>query len=353
MKIKAADADRFLAAPPSHIAAVLIYGPDEGLVRERARAVLTRLCGDPPDPLRASDLTEAVLKADPARLADEAAALSLVPGARAVHVRLGGDGAARIVQAFLKDVEAGALKPDAFVVIEAGDLGPRSALRKAAEEAPNAGSVPCYTDDARAIAGLVRASLKDEGLGIEPAALDLLTQRLGADRGVSRQEIEKLALYKGSSGGTVTLDDVEACLPADMDNAADMLADQVAGGDLNDFDRAYGRALQTGLPAAALLRGVALHFQNLHQWTSAIAAGAGLDDTLRRARPPVHFKRQDRIKAQLGLWSPPDVETALTALSEAERQSKSTGLPDALIGHRTLLSLARRAERQKRRRGSR
>ncbi len=347
MKIKAGDADRYVTRPPPDHALVLIYGPDEGLVRERSRRLVGSLAGDPPDPMQVTDLTEADLKADPARLADEAAALSLMADARLVRIRMSGDAQARLVQSFLEDCASGALKPSALVVLEAGDLGPRSTLRKAAEDAANGAAVPCYADDARGIESVIRAMLKDHDLSIDTDAVDLLTNRLGADRGITRQEIEKLVLYKGAGQGSVTLEDVLACLPADSQAIGDQLADHVGGGDTDGLDRAFHEAISTGQSPAGLLRGVTLHFQNLHLWSAGIEAGRGPADILKSARPPIHFKRKAAVESQLRLWSRADVETALTALGEAERQCKSTGLPDALICHRVLLSLARRARRRR------
>jgi len=85
-------------------------------------------------------------------------------------------------------------------VVEAGDLGPRSGLRKAFEASKGGAAVACYSDDAENVTGLVRQAVKDAGLQIEPQAVNDLTARLGSDRLVTRSEIEKLILFKGGSG---------------------------------------------------------------------------------------------------------------------------------------------------------
>ena len=107
----------FLQRPDPEIRAVLLYGPDEGLVRERAAAIARSVCADLKDPFRVADLTAAVLAADPARLADEAAQLSLTGGRRVVRVRGAGDGLAKLFAEFL-----GGTPGEAFVAVEAGEL---------------------------------------------------------------------------------------------------------------------------------------------------------------------------------------------------------------------------------------
>src|ERR1700749_2121870 len=117
MIIKSHEADRYTAKPPKDLAIALVYGPDAGLVQERAEKLLKSVVADLNDPFNVADLSEAALTADPARLADEAAAISMVGGRRVVRVRGAGNALTELFEGFLED-PAG----DALVVVEAGDL---------------------------------------------------------------------------------------------------------------------------------------------------------------------------------------------------------------------------------------
>src|SRR5438105_10986481 len=103
MKVAAGQVDGFLRRPDPEIRAVLLYGPDAGLVRERAEIVVRTVCPDLRDPFRVADLAAAGLAADPARLADEAAQISLMGGRRVVRVRDAGDALAPLFSRFLVD----------------------------------------------------------------------------------------------------------------------------------------------------------------------------------------------------------------------------------------------------------
>src|SRR6516164_5443397 len=144
----------FLQRPDPVIRAVLLYGPDEGLVRERAAAVARSVCPDLKDPFRVAELTASVLAADPARLADEAAQLSLTGGRRVVRVGGAGDALAKLFADFLKSSPG-----EAFVIVEAGELPARAALRRVFEDAPHAIAIGCYPDTPRDLAALVREML--------------------------------------------------------------------------------------------------------------------------------------------------------------------------------------------------
>ncbi|MGF1453895.1 MAG: DNA polymerase III subunit delta [Alphaproteobacteria bacterium] len=346
MKIKPSDAERVLAAPPADCAAILLYGPDEGLVRDRSRRVAARVVGEPPDPIRLSSLDESDLKADPARLADEACGMALMPGDRLVRVRLANDSATKAVEGFLAGCADGSLKPDALVIVEGGDLPPRSNLRKLFEGARTGAAIACYADEAADLDQLIDTRAREAGLAVEAEARQALVSRLGADRGVTIQELDKLFLYKHNDPGSITREDVDACLPQDTDAMAGMLADQVAQGVIETLPKDLSNAFAGGMAPVAILRGVSGHFLKLHGWSAAVAAGADPGDVIKQARPPVHFKRVGGVRQQLRLWSVGDVETALQALLEAERQCKTTGMPDTIVTERVLLSLTRRAARK-------
>src|SRR5690348_330682 len=205
-EVKGASIERTLTHPPKNLVAALIFGPDQGLVRERAETLIQAIVPNLKDPFLVADLDDGVLAGDPARLFDEAAAISMLGGRRVVRVRGAGNALAQLFESFLADS-----KGDALVVVQAGDLAKSSALRKTFEEAGNAAAIGCYADTVEGAARVVQGALRAEGFSISDEALEDALSRLGADRGLIRREIEKLALY---AQGTkrIELEDVRAVL---------------------------------------------------------------------------------------------------------------------------------------------
>ena len=120
LKGKAIEA--FVAKRDHAIAAILVYGPDLGLVRERADKIAAQVCSDFKDPFNYVELADADLKSDPSRLADEAAALSMMGGDRVVRIRTSGDSASAAASLVIEGLEGGHLKPTGIVLVEGGDL---------------------------------------------------------------------------------------------------------------------------------------------------------------------------------------------------------------------------------------
>lgn len=334
MKLAAQRVEGFLRRPDPEIRAVLLYGPDSGLVRERAEILARSICPDLRDPFRVADLAAAILAGDPARLADEAAQISLIGGRRVVRVHEAGDATAPLFARFLADTVG-----DALVIAEGGDLPARSALRRVFDDAPHAAAIACYPDSARDLAAVIREAFVAHRIGVSRDAIDFLVGHLGEDRLLTRSELEKLTLYAGD-GGHVELDDARAVV---ADSAALSLDDAImaaAEGNPATLDRTLARVFQEGESPVSVMRALLRHLQRLYQLSARIAAGSSVEEALRSARPPVFFKQQDSYRRQLGHWNEARLRRALDHVMEAEFRMKLTGLPAETICREALFALA-------------
>lgn len=339
MKLDARQFAGLLKAPPAELRAVLIYGPDAGQVRERARALVKAVAGATDDPFRVVELTAEALKADPARLSDEVRAIAFTGGRRAVWLKEAGNAAADLVEDVLEDPTG----PGALLVIEAGELKAADRLPKLCEQHAAAGVLRCFPDEEADLEALVRSILRARRLEIEPDALDFILERLGADRMASRAEIEKLALYKGEGGGTVTLADAEAVVGDGAPLALDDVIQAAASGDQAALERTLPKCFAAGANPVAVLRAALRHLHRLHLVTALVARGQPPDQAMRALRPPLWGPRQATFRAQVRQWTPERLAQGLELLSQAESDCKSTDMPAETICARALMRVAQAA----------
>ncbi|MFO1128906.1 MAG: DNA polymerase III subunit delta [Rhodospirillales bacterium] len=319
------------------MAAVLLFGADRGLVRERSNDLVRGVAGETPDPFRLIEMTTAELRADPVALSDAARSFSLVPGRRIIRIRDAGEPAAEAVRLLLGDGAATAL-----VICEAGDLGKRSGLRLIFEAAPSAAAVACFPDEGDGLRALIEETLAGFGLRPTAAATALLSSTLGADRALSRCELEKLALYCGRGGtGIVEDEDVAAVVGNQRLASLSSLAMLAAGGDIAGLNRAL--SVEEGLEPIGLLRAAAQHLQRLHRVKAEVATGRPVRDAVLALRPPVFFRLIDGFTRQVGQWNEARLEEGLVCLARAEIACKQTGAPQAALAVRALLRVARLA----------
>jgi DNA polymerase-3 subunit delta len=338
MIVKAQEADRFAANPPRHLRAALVYGPDAGLVQERAEKLLKSVVADLADAFNVADLNESTLLSDPARLADEAAAISMMGGRRVVRIRGATNNLADLFEQFLEDPPG-----DALVVVEGGDLNRSTGLPKLFGNEDKAAAIACYADTARSLEDVVRDTLRGQGFSIAPDALHDAVSRLGSDRGVTRRELEKLMLY-AEGKKTITLDDINAVMGDEAEARAEEASDAAGSGDLPRLDLALERLWTADISVNQVLRGALGHFQRLTLVKENMGRGESLDVAIKKLRPPVHFLREQSFRAQANRWNEGKLADALDMLLEAEALSRTTAVPAQAVCGRALMNIAAMAK---------
>ncbi len=337
--IRPADADRFLARGDPTIRVLLLHGPDQGLVIERAAAFAQTVTADSDDPLDRVALDAAAVAADPGLLADEAGAIPMFGGTRVITLRLEGN------RPIHKAIESVLDHPpaDAFVVVTAGELRRNHGLRKLCEDSPTAAAIACYGDDGRRLDAVIDSEFATAGLTISDEARAGLKSLLGADRGGSRSEIRKLCVY-AADRGAIALDDVRAVVGDAAAFAVDEAVDAMALGRIVEFDRTFRRILAAGTPGFVVAGAAQRHFNFLHLARAACDAGASADAVMSRPRPPVFVQRRAIVKQQIARWPLNRIERGLDILDEAVLESRRNGpIADTVIAQ-ALLRIATAAQ---------
>jgi DNA polymerase III subunit delta len=308
--VKAGEVEGLLRrGPDPRIALLLVYGPDTGLVGERARRLAETAVDDPADPFQLVRLEGDAVASDPGRLVDEATTVALFGGRRAVWVRAGAKNLVPAVEALLSGPS------EARVVIEAGDLGKSAPLRAACERSPRALAIPCYADEGGGLAALVDDTLRAANLRIAADARRTLVASLGGDRLASRGEIEKLALY-AHGRGEVTLDDVDAVVSDVSGLALNALVDAAFGGQSGEVEKAFRRFRAEGTNASTVLGAALRHGLQLLAARLQVEGGQGIAGAVQAWRG-LHFRRQRAVEAQLGRWRSDSLREAVARLQEA------------------------------------
>ncbi len=337
--LRASGIDGFLRKPDPAIGALLIYGDEIDAVREIAARAVKKFAGSLDDPFAVTVLADDDLASDPARLIDEVQSMSMFGGNKTIWIKSAEQGFLKAVLPVLEGTISGN-----FIVAEAGSLAKSSPLRSAFEKSSHAYAVPLYGADPEEIMSIATQVLARDKLRMDQDVAHRFLELAGTARGLVRREAEKLALYCLGQA-RVSVADVEAVCGNDSGRGTDQLADSVFGGDVEDADRLFHDLLQGGTDAGRLLSVVHQHGMKLQDFRVAIERGAAVDQALRQARPPIFFRRLDKLKAQLRAWSLSELVNAGHTLGTnvlAVRQNAGLG---QAIASRCLLSVARQGRK--------
>jgi DNA polymerase III subunit delta len=338
--LRGKDIDAFLARPDPGRPIILLYGPDAGLVRERADALLASAVDDPNDPFSLVKLDGDELSAEPSRLVDEAMTVPLFGGRRAIRVRAGS-------RSFASGVDTLADTPlkDCRIVIEAGELRAESPLRKACERAKTAVAIACYPDGERELSKLIDDELKIANLRIAQDARATLMALLGGDRQASRNELRKLTLYAHGKG-EVTLDDVMAVVADASELKLDPIVDGAFAGKPDLVEGEFAKAMVAGTYPGLIVSAAQRQAAWLHKSALAVAEGAPVSTVLEGGFPRLHFSRKAAVETALRHFSTARLSAIIDQLATAALDMRKQPALAAAIAQRALLSIAANARRK-------
>jgi DNA polymerase-3 subunit delta len=327
--LKAHEVTRYLARPDLSEGVFLAYGPDGGLVRETAQSLAKRFAGDGDIIVLEGDEVDK----DPGKLAIEAKTTSLFGDKRVIRVRNAGKGTTAVLS------EMGD-PAGAAIILEAGNLAPRDALRVLVEGAKWGRALPCYPDSDETLLGVIRDSFSKAGIAADPEVAVTLRDILGNDREITRRELEKLELYAASTK-RLTVEDIMILCADNAMLAIDEIIDAIGTGHAAEMETALGRALAAAVNPQQILSSVTQHFAQLRRWRTEVDAGKTPREIIDRGR--VHFSRKTSMEQQLRLWTDDSLATASERFYQALSEARKTYDLQETVLRRALLAVCLQA----------
>lgn len=316
MKLNAKEIDGFIRNP-AKAAGALVYGLDGGQVRHRVAQLVDAWLGANADAMGRMELSADEVIADPARLADELAAMSLMAPKRCILVREADD---KVVDAAIAALEL--RNPSNFLILYANDSMSKTKLRDWAERSAAIATIPCYKDEGLNLESLIRDTLRGYGLSANSEVVRALASLLNGDRQIILNELEKLSLYVGDEAEEVTLQDALAAVGENNDKSLDDFCNAVASGDMVGICRLSDRLQAEGQVGVVLVRSLLRYFNRLEQLSLARSSGQSLDAAIESLRPPVFFKAKAQLKSHANRWPLPALSSAIAQLQILELDSK-------------------------------
>ena len=331
MKLAGAEASRYLAKPDANRAGLLIYGADAMRVAlKRAEVVLALIGTAGAGEMRLTRMSAADLRKDATLLVDAIKSTGFFPGPRLAFVEEATDGITDTIAAALKDWKPG----DAGILVTAGALTAKSALKTLFEKHPNAVAVGLYDDPPsreEVEADLTRAGLTrlDRDAMTEIHALSR-----ALDPGDFRQTLEKLSLYKHGDATPLTAAEVAALAPATADADVLDLVNAAVEGKAADLGLILRRLEAQGTLPVTICIQTLRYMRSLH-------SSATTQDTGYGTRSAGFGPRRAAMDRQAKSWGPRALEAAMALLVETDLTLRSTSRAPAMaLMERALIRIA-------------
>jgi DNA polymerase III subunit delta len=329
--------ERLLDTPEPGTRLYLFYGYDEGQSRAHAERLLRGLGAEK------VTVAAGAAKADPAILADEAAAIDMFGGRRAVWVEPATDDISDAVEALLE--AAGSESP---VIAVAGALRKTSKLLKLAEAHRLALAHVSYELNERDNVRLIEDLARGQGLRLAPGLAARIGGACGGDRGVIAQELGKIALYLGASPERPVQADAESIEEIGAGSEGEWLgiADSALGGDAREVASELLRA-PTGAEPITVVRALQRRLLMLARLRAKVDRGQSVGDAMASMGKALFFKDKDLVGKLLGQWNSAKLARVSERAGELERALMRGDSPPPLdaLGEE-LIAIARTAGRR-------
>ena len=297
-----------LDKPDPRIRFYLLSGADESGSRALAARLLKALGAEK------VPLSGAQMKADPALLADEAAAISMFGDKRLLWIEPAGEEIVSAVEALL---EAPAVEAPAIAI--AGTLKKGSALAKLAEAHPFALAHVSYVPEGRDAARFILEIGRELGLRIGPAIADRIVAEAAGDQQIARRELEKFALYLSADPDAPREleDDVLDLLGADSSESdTNSAGDLALSGDLARLADALQLLESSGVEPIPVVRALQRRLLMLAPLRAKIEGGQSVG----AVTASVWRRDQAAVGRILPRWTAPRLAEVFQRVQELEQQ---------------------------------
>lgn len=318
---------------------VVVYGEDGGQASALAKQAVAATGIPPDDPFAAIRVDIEEVYENPAILLDHANTVSF--GASKKLVMLKGVTATtpkNQMEALTKAVEMCLETPpaEAFIIIPAPGVEKSTALVRKVEKHPTALAVRCFQDNSRSLPQVVKEALAPKQ--VRPEAMEFLLENLGADRAVTQNELEKLALYTAKQT-EITLEDCLAVVAGAPSISIFKLCDALGSRDARTADRLLHQLLQEGEDVNYIATMAHRHLNRLAQCQQHMQEGKSLQQAMSTLRPPVNFGK-DEFAAQVNKYPTKRLKTLSQRFYALQLQSRQGVVPPQLATLRNLLGLS-------------
>lgn len=317
MKLSANKIDNYIATNLDKIKAILLYGPDKGLIDTRSDKIINIILGENPDPFLHIKFNSKKIQDDNALLIDEANSVSFIPGRKIIQIDESNNNISKQIEECLDN-----LKADSFLLIKASELTPASKLRKLAEQRNDILAAPCYIDDYFALLNIIREESNKLELRLNNEQIQYIASNLSGNRLILINELKKLKLFL-SEKNEISNEEIANLICSSKEENYQEIVNYIAAKDIFKAQASIERHLKQGVYLVPIVRSIANYFNKLYLVKSKLAANENLESSLKLLRPPLFFKQKDLFISHLNKWNIKEINYLNNLLLRLESMLKS------------------------------
>ena len=311
---------------------ILIYGPNEGLIRDHIRKIKSDYLSDVD--FEEVSITGKSLDLNPDTLATTANSISMFNSYKLIILESLKDKNILELESVIDSAPA-----QTMLIVKADNLKKTSKLRKLFENNAQCYALACYEDDAKSMMRLIDNFMKENNISIDRDIKNYLMQTLSTDRMISFNELQKISLFYANDDTTPNLEEIKNLLNDASSNNLQKMNESVMYGNTVKSSNILSKLLSEGSNPISILRSLINYLKRVQKVKVEMKKGSNFDNAIKFLRPPLFWKDKDNFQQHCVRWPLNKIERNLSQLLDAEIDCKTNSKLSSILCERSILTI--------------
>lgn len=321
----------------NHYSPILIYGPNEGLVRDNFLKLKEIFNQNNAEEI---SFTGKLINDQPEALIDEIQTVSMFNDQKIIIIEQPIDKNIELFE------EAFTALPDhTLIIILASNLTKTSKIRKFFENSEQYFSCANYEDDFRSNSQQIQNLEKSINKTLNRDIKNYLNQNLSSDRMISKNEIEKLILLYAENDQIPELENIKLIFNDNPDLGLNKISQLAFSGQPKKVSINLNKIFAEGVSPVAIIRVMLNYVIRIQTTQIALKKTNDFDSAIKSLKPPVFWKDKDNFKLHCKKWPINQTILNFNLLVDTELNCKSDYNLTNILCERALINIAVRGQK--------
>ena len=316
----------------------LIYGPNEGLIRENIDIVFKNFSKDTDCEkinVNGKQLDESI-----SFLNDEISTISLFGEKKFIILESLKEKHASIIEdALLLDVK------NTCLVVKQDNLTKSSSIRKLYESSKNHFSLACFDDDIKVLSSLLEKFQKEHNIIFDSDVKSFLLNNLSNDRMVIKNELEKILLSLNKDDRRVDIEKLRYILHDSAHTDFQQINNSILFGNIEKGSKSLVKLFNLGTNPVAILKSFNNYIMRIRLTQVELSKGKQFDEAIKVLRPPVFWKEKSDFKHHCLMWPANVIENIINEVLSSEIKCMTNNVIAKEQCEKTLFGISSTAKR--------
>ena len=316
----------------------LIYGPNEGLIRENIDIVYKNFSKGAD--CEKININGKQLDENISLLKDEISTISLFSEKKFIVLESIKEKHTSVIEDSLSlDFK------NTCMVVKQDNLTKSSSIRKLYEASKNHFSLACYDDDIKVLSSLLEKFQKENNISFDSDVKSFLLNNLSNDRMVIKNELEKILLSLSEDDRNVNIEKLKYILHDSAHTDFQQINNSILFGNIEKGSKSLEKLFNLGTNPVAILKSFNNYIMRIRLTQVELSKGKQFDEAIKILKPPVFWKEKSDFKRHCLMWPANVIDKIINEVLSSEIKCMTNNIIAKEQCEKTLFGISSTAKR--------